>query len=373
MDKVSLYIHIPFCTRKCPYCAFYSVPIVGCDVSAYIDALKKELNTYPLDPAVIHTIYIGGGSPSALDFDVLKELVSYFSAKFPDYQEFTVECNPAQVTFETFKMLRSSGVNRVSIGAQSFNQAELDLLGRPYQVADIHKAYESARREGFANISLDLIFALPQSSIESWEKSVKQAVSLEPEHISAYSLSFDEGSVFHAKCEKGELRQVDQELDSRMYELAICEFELAGINQYEISNFAKPGYECQHNLSYWYNRNYLGIGAAAGSWYQNVRKENVASVSEYINRINKDKNPAAYENTPDNETLARETAVLMLGLRRGIDIEYFKKHTGINPVEFFAEEIEQNQKKGLIKKEGNYLRLTKKAIPVANSVLCDFV
>jgi oxygen-independent coproporphyrinogen-3 oxidase len=271
-EAAGLYVHVPFCRSKCRYCGFYSVPVAGGETGRLVAGLLRELERY--EAADFRTAYIGGGSPTALPGAQLTELVRRIRARCPNLDEFTVECNPGQVSADLLATLRRAGVTRLSFGAQSFRARELALLGRGHCVEDIGHSVALARQAGFDNVGLDLIFALPGSTLGDWQYSVAAALGLGVQHVSAYSLSFEAGTVFEAWQRAGRLEPVDEELDRAMYEWAIERLERAGLRQYEISNFARPGCECRHNLGYWGNRPYVGIGPGAASCWRGRRTTN---------------------------------------------------------------------------------------------------
>ena len=285
-----LYIHIPFCRTKCRYCGFYSEPISRHTPSRLISAIIKELQRYEIQP--FQTIYIGGGSPSCLPAKQLLRLITScrgLPAREPlsKIEEFTIEVNPRQINKDILTRLHDAGINRISIGAQSFNPAELTFLGRHHSVADIRQAVRSAKQAGFNNIGLDLIFAIPDSTPDSWEKSLNSAIELDVQHISAYALTYEDNTPLKKAADTGKVKPVDEETDRQMYELTIDSLAKAGFKQYEISNFARPGFECRHNLNYWANAPYLGIGPAAGSYWQGKRTLNIADIKKYIEAIEK--------------------------------------------------------------------------------------
>jgi oxygen-independent coproporphyrinogen-3 oxidase len=382
-----LYVHIPFCEAKCRYCGFYSEPIKNHDAGRLISAIISELNEKRCQEPFFKTVYIGGGSPSCLPGGLLLRVAGEITSKWPlrstGFQpvparpgwpcyEFTVEINPQQVDKAILSQLRTAGVNRLSIGAQSFNADELDFLGRIHSVDDIFSAVEGAKQAGFENIGLDLIFAIPGSSMESWKYALSSAINLDIQHISTYALTYEEGTPLKKAVAAGEVRPVDEETDRVMYETAIEELELAGFEQYEISNFAKPGFECRHNLNYWRNDPYIGIGPAAGSYWQGKRTLNIADIDKYIEAIEKSQDITAESETPNKIQVACETAVLNLRRRCGIDLKEFKSRTGFDAMEMFAEPIGKYRELGLIEMTDGRLFLTHTALPIADSVLCDF-
>jgi oxygen-independent coproporphyrinogen-3 oxidase len=366
-EPTGLYIHIPFCVQKCRYCGFYSEPVKNYYPARLVSALIAELEWHSQIDG-FKTVYIGGGSPSCLPQDQLLRLVDCL----PKVGEFTIEVNPAQVNEHILNQLRRAGVNRLSIGAQSFNDDELKFLGRRHSAGDISRAVQSAKQAGFENIGIDLIFAIPQSTLKSWEKNVQAAIDLDIQHISAYALTYEEGTPLQNMVLASEVKPIDEENDRVMYETAIDILEQAGFEQYEISNFAKPGFECKHNLNYWANYPYIGIGPAAGSYWQGKRTLNIADINKYIEAIEKDADPAAETETPNRIETACQTAVLNLRRRNGINLEEFKKQTGYDAFELFSQPISKYKKLGLIEQVDGRLFLTREALPIADSILCDF-
>ncbi len=367
-----LYVHIPFCKSKCRYCAFYSEVVSRCDTGAVVSAILSEMSGYDL--GAIDTVYIGGGSPSILPRGELFRIVDHISIHCGRVKEFSVEVNPAQVDIALLQGLFVRGVNRLSIGAQSFDNAELEFLGRGHSASDIVKAFELGRTAGFANISIDLIFAIPGSTVEIFQRSLDNAISLGGEHISAYSLSIEEGTSFGRALASGELVKVGEEVDCGMYEMAIDRLEVAGYGQYEISNFAKAGFECMHNLGCWANDPYIGVGPAAGSYYDGIRLINVADIKTYVAGINRGKIAIDERHRPSINEVACETAVVNLRRRKGIVLDEFKSRTGFDALDIFSETIERHLKNGMLKYDemSNRIYLSRKALPVADSVLCDF-
>ena len=373
IDKIALYVHIPFCTAKCRYCGFYSVPVAGQDVPRLVNALLTELDSYTLPKKFARTIYIGGGSPTCLPDEQLFFLVSELTARAGRFTEFTVEVNPAQATHQMLTMLYSLGVNRISIGAQSFNADELKFLGRPYNPKHIVRAVADARTAGFTNISLDLIFAIPGQTLETWRDTLTLAIALHVEHISAYSLSYEAGTPFYKQLESGQIQKVDEETDRAMYEMAIKMLRDAGIVQYEISNFARSGCECRHNLVYWANRPWIGIGPAAASYWRGTRTANISDVAVYMNSIASGQKPFVETETPNVIETACQTAILNLRRIRGIDIGEFRQQTGFDALELFAEPIARYKSIGLLAVTAGSIHLTANALPIADSILCDFM
>ena len=372
-EPLGIYVHIPFCEAKCRYCGFYSEPIKNQNCDRLISAIIVELKKRCQEPFFsFQTVCIGGGSPSCLPEEQLLRLISEITSKWPNPREFTIEINPGQVDKAILSELRTAGVNRLSIGAQSFNADELAFLGRRHSVADIGRAVKAAKQAGFENIGLDLIFAIPGSTLDSWKYSLCSAVNMDIQHISAYALTYEEGTPLQKAVEAGEVKPVDEETDRAMYETAIEKLEKAGFKQYEISNFAKQGFECKHNLNYWANKPYIGIGPAAGSYWQGRRMLNIDDIKKYVDMVEKSGEATAESETPNNLQIACETAVLNLRRRAGINLVEFKSQTSFDAMELFAEPINRYRELGLIQATNGRIFLSRKAMPIADSVLCDF-
>lgn len=370
-SATGLYLHIPFCVRKCPYCAFYSEPVDRYNPEAVIDAMFMELERYAITGPV-ETIYIGGGSPTCLPPQLLVETVVSLVSQFKGVKEFTIECNPAQADLRLLKDLCTLGVNRVSIGAQSFDDLELRTLGRIHNASHIAQAVTMAKEAGFANISLDLIFATPASTLRTWRQSLAAAIALDVAHISAYSLTIEKNTPYERDVCSGRLTLPDEQTERTMHTIARDMLQKAGFDQYEISSFAKPGFECLHNLRYWKNLPVIGIGPSAAGWYRGRRTTNVADVDSYIRIIEAGESAYEQEQSPTAEEAARETAVLNLRMIEGLDLIAFARQTGFNALELFAEAIAAHTRSGLLEQTPTHLRLTEKGLSFADTVACDF-
>lgn len=370
-EPTALYIHVPFCTAKCGYCAFYSEPIDEYDADVVVSSLIEEMTQYQLDRE-IKTVYIGGGSPSCLPVEQLMRLIDEVTTCCPEPSEFTIELNPNQVNEDILGCLQASGVNRLSIGAQSFNDQELKFLGRGH-IADIaKKTVTMAKDAGFYNVSIDLIFAVPGSTLHSWIETLQTAIDLGLQHISTYSLTYEKNTLLQKLLDLGEIESVDEETDRTMYESAIERLTRAGFIHYEISNFARPEFECRHNLTYWANKPYIGIGPAASSYLQGERTTNIANITKYIASIREGLSVVIESEAPNEIETACQTAILNLRRINGIDLEQFEDQTGFDAIQIFAEPIEKYKEMGLLAMEGNRIYLTQKALPIADSILSDF-
>ncbi len=370
-ETAGLYIHVPFCDDKCRYCGFYSEPIDNHDPSPLVAALLSEIDRYRAVRSV-HTVYLGGGSPTSLPHELLATIVEAVTARWPALEEFTVECNPGQTDERTLSALHRHGVNRLSFGVQSFHPQELAFLGRRHSVEQAIRSIQMARELGFDNVSLDLIFAIPGSTLASWHRCLQSAVELGVQHISAYSLSFEPGTPLEKARGAGQFQGVDEETDRGMYEKAIDLLASAGFAQYEISNFAQPEYACLHNQGYWQNRPYIGVGPSAGSYWQGKRTTNLSDIGQYIQKIDKGSDASELSEQPGSDERLCETAVLSLRMRAGIDLDAFRRSTGADFREVFGDPLQRYEHQGFMEISDGRVRLTRKALAVADSILCDF-
>lgn len=360
--KTGLYIHLPFCKQKCNYCDFASFAGREFLIDGYLDALAKEAARSPV--RTFETLYIGGGTPSVLSPAQLEKLVQIIEKNFGPvsrFEESTCEANPESLTPEKISVLKNAGFNRLSIGLQSFNDAELKTLGRVHDAATFLRAYESARACGLNNINVDLIAGLPGQTLESFLQSLQQLVSLAPEHLSVYGLQIEEGTPFF---ERGVI--CDQLLMRRMLEETHARLARAGYHHYEISNFALPGLEAKHNTHYWDDGEYIGLGSAAASFTGGVRRQNIADVREYIRRINANESPVDFSEKLEGKERAGER--LMLALRKLDGTELSEADE-----QMFGREIEKHVQSGLLLREGKKVKLSFEGLFLANEVFCSFV
>lgn len=366
-----VYVHIPFCKSKCLYCGFFSKPAEKHNVQKVLDAEIAELKKSAIQTP-IETLYIGGGSPACIGGQTLCEFLKKILAITGQPKEFTVEINPNDADENLFAELKNIGVNRISIGAQSFIQSELDFLGRKYTPEKIFQTIQSAKNSGFQNISIDLIFAIPNSNLKSWRQNLQTAATLDIQHISAYSLTYEKNTPLEKSKLSGNIKSLDEDADREMYETAIKTLSECGFEHYEISNFAKTGFQCRHNLAYWKNEQYLGIGPAAASSSGNLRFENISDIEKYVERIEQNEDAADEKIIITAPERAAQTAVLNLRLTEGINLAQYKQKTGFDIYELFKTSIEKNLKSDLLELSDGCLRLTKNALPIADFVLCDF-
>lgn len=328
--KAGLYIHIPFCLKKCDYCDFYSEITAPTAIENFLNAGTDELELYADHPifgrSEFQTCYLGGGTPSLLSAEQIDKLavkaqhVFNFSRKF----EFTLEANPETISLSKLIDYRAIGINRLSLGIQSFSNSELQALGRIHDSDQAKKCIEWASQSGFDNINLDLIFAIPGQTLESWQENLHQAIQFKPKHLSIYCLTIESGTPLQRKIFSGELKKTNEEIEREMYLWTIDALSHAGYGQYEISNFCLPGFECRHNLSYWNESPYLGIGPAAHSFWEGHRQWNVDSLESYLNLLAKDQKPIGGQEELSRDQKMLEFIFLSLRTRQGIDIHQFE-------------------------------------------------
>ena len=396
MTGSGLYIHIPFCRKKCDYCDFASIPMdpaaddnVGAGgrqpLHDYLVAINNELQSYPA--FIPSTIFIGGGTPTILNPDELHKLMDIVEARgrVPLQIEFTIESNPGTVDAHKLKLLHYLGINRLSIGAQSFNDDELKILGRIHNSKQIINAFENARNAGFDNINIDLIFGIPGQTLGSLKETLDAAIKLNPEHISCYGLQIEEGTPFwgryvgdaHDSVQTPHAASLsDDDLQYHMYKHTIDLLKSRGYHHYEISNFAKPGYECKHNINYWKNGDYLGIGASAASHIDGKRWENTTNIDEYICKCGSRTafiNPATARDGGTPKIEITETILMNLRLLEGIDLKEFENRFGASIHSLYGCQLGDLTLNGLVEIKSGLLRLTEKGLYLGNIVFESFV
>jgi oxygen-independent coproporphyrinogen-3 oxidase len=374
---LSLYVHIPFCVRKCHYCGFYSTTQVNLQSDEYLDALRLETAGYrqAFDHRVFETVYIGGGTPTVLSSEQLNTLISTIREHFHVSRdaEWTIEANPNTVFLHQFSELRESGINRLSLGVQSFNDGVLQTLGRLHSAESAAKAFWQARSSGFSNIGVDLMYGVPGQTADAWSETLDIALSLEPEHVSAYSLSIDEGSRFMKEAVDGRFVLPGDEQTAAMYEFAVENLSRAGYDRYEISNFCRPGFACRHNLNYWQRGEYLGLGPSAWSFISGRRYRTVADVRTYAERLNTGLTVVEDEEKVDLRQAANET--IMLGLRTagGLDLEGISREFGAGILLQLEKNAAPLKQDGLLEGSIGRLRLTERGFLLANEALARLV
>ena len=342
MEKQSLglYIHIPYCIHKCGYCDFNSHPIKHDEMDHYIDALVAEMQHYAKiysNTNIIKTIFLGGGTPTTLTVyqleRILKECVKEFKVS-PD-AEITIEANPATIDIEQMKSIRQTGYNRISIGVQSFDKTELKLLDRAHGPEEVHSTVDCARKAGFDNLSLDLMFAIPNQSLSSWESNLDKALEKNPEHLSTYNLTIEQGTAFSKLQSNGKLIMPEDGHQLELYKKTIERLTKKGLHHYEISNFARQGKECKHNITYWENTNTLGLGAGASSYINGTRFKNINLPAHYIRQVKEEKIAVEHSETLEPRQAMGETIMLGLRLLQGISIHQFERRFQVSFINLF--------------------------------------
>ena len=371
-SPVEIYIHIPFCIRKCDYCDFLSGPSGPKEQADYVQALLREIQAVEEgEGRSVSSIFIGGGTPSVLDErllgDILKEIRNKF--KMEEDAEITIEVNPGTANIGKLQAYREMGINRLSIGLQSPQDRELKILGRIHNYEQFLETYQEARTVGFDNINIDLMSAIPDQTYEGWVKNLRTAAELEPEHISAYSLIVEEGTPFAAR----KLNLPDEDTEYNMYEATAQILKEYGFEQYEISNYARKGRECRHNVGYWTRQDYLGFGLGASSLYGKERFANTADMKKYLENS---RNPEKIREKEPSLTRENEMAEFMfLGLRmtKGISKADFQKCFGCTIESVYGEVLEKYESMGLLLEQDGRIFLSREGIHVSNSIMAEFL
>lgn len=369
-----IYIHIPFCKSRCIYCGFYSTTNLNIR-QQYVNALCKEmaLRKNYIDESV-STIYIGGGTPSLLTEGELKTIFEHIYNLFVinDDNEITIECNPDDITDNFANILRELPVNRVSMGAQTFNNARLKFLQRRHNAEEIKQAVQTLRKENIKNISLDLMFGFPDETLEEWLEDINQAISLDVEHISAYSLMYEEGTPLTAMLKSNKIKDIDEELSLDMYESLVSRLKSVGYEHYEISNFACPGFRSRHNSSYWLQVPYIGIGAAAHSFDIKSRQYNVSDINRYISQINNGIIPMERE-LLNNDTIFNDIITTTLRTSEGIDLQRLSSKFGKSYANHLTHNAANYISEGLMEIYNHHIRLTYKGILISDTIMSDLM
>ena len=322
-----LYIHVPFCRQKCLYCDFYSIQYSENLADSYISIILEQVQGLSQD---FSSIYMGGGTPSILSLDLLDKLLSGLKKFIKPGMEFTIEANPESVDSEKLKLFLDKGVNRISIGVQSFDNKKLKALGRIHSASEALEAIELSKKSGFKNISIDMIFGAAGEDLKAWQSELEKAIGCGSQHISCYSLSYEKDTPLFRMREKKSIISLDDEAMAEMYKYTMSYLPEAGFEHYEVSNFAKPGFECKHNLNYWDNNPYAGLGPSAVSYADGLRSENVADAEEYVDRHEKGVSLVGYSEKLSGVRMAKETAGVKIRVKRGIDYDWFKNKTGFD-------------------------------------------
>ena len=389
---IGLYVHIPFCQTKCSYCDFNTYERIEDQIPNYVSALKNEIKAWSdlLSQPVVHTIFLGGGTPSYLPVDDIKHILStiHSNYKVQDSAEITMECNPGDITLEQASGWSDAKVNRVSMGVQSFNDGLLALLGRRHTANEAKQAFHTLRKVGFKNQSLDLIYGLPHQSASQWSHTLDEAIELGSDHISLYSLQIEEGTPLAVDVKKGRYPIPDDDLAAEMYEEAQRKLTANGFSQYEISNWAKPGMESQHNTIYWLNEPYLGVGAGAHSWLEGQRFFNLKSPTRYVTAMDnnyKEINqgsiatmqepfgPVAQIDVTTAAIDMGETMMMGMRLSEGVSHKRFEKRFGTALNKIFSKELDRLVALDLVEITDKSVRLSDKGRLLGNEVFAEFI
>ena len=403
MNGLEIYIHIPFCVKKCDYCDFLSAPADLETKEKYVEALINEikLNKNKMSEYVVDTVFIGGGTPSLLEENQISKIMSVLrdNCNMSENPEVTIECNPGTITESKLLEYKKSGINRISFGLQSANDEELKSIGRIHNYAGFLESYNLARKCGFDNINVDLMSALPGQTLKSYEETLNKVVRLEPEHISAYSLIVEENTLMYDRVKKAQIKGInilpDEESERKMYYLTNNILRSNGYRKYEISNYSKPGKECKHNIGYWQRKEYLGFGIGAASLYKENRYNNISDINKYIevltnnikeNSINNVGNSSEVENQVNilNSIVKnlqqlterdRMEEFMFLGLRmmEGVSMEKFEQYFGKTYMEVYGKVQKRMEDKRFLINDNGYVKLTEFGIDLSNYVMSEFL
>ncbi|EGT3784876.1 oxygen-independent coproporphyrinogen III oxidase [Clostridioides difficile] len=389
---LGLYVHIPFCVKKCKYCDFNSYKMDIDSKKRYIEDLKIEIELYSNKlykdnkyknkeccslnkNDKITSIFVGGGTPSILTSDEIREVFISIKEMFDidENAEITIECNPGTLTLEKLKTMKEMGINRLSIGLQAIQEKHLNFIGRIHTYEEFEKNYKDALSVGFKNINIDLMYSLPNQTLCDWKETLEKVVHLNPTHISAYSLILEEGTELYNMYESNKFELIDENVDIEMYEYTINYLKSKGYNQYEISNYSKEGYNCEHNILYWECEHYIGIGAGASGYINENRYNNVESLEDYHLSLVKREKPIQENEILSEKDMIEEKIFMGLRMNKGIKFEDFKKKFGIDFREKYNKQIEMLLARKLINQSFEGIQLTQKGREISNSVFIEFM
>lgn len=375
MDSCGLYVHVPFCETKCGYCDFYSVAVKDRDTGPLVHGLLKELGLRTADsPYRIRTLFVGGGTPTILPPADLHTLFSTLGgiARRHAVEEWTVEANPATLDEAKLEILTAAGVDRISMGAQSWHARELEALERLHSPDDIAPSVRLARRSGIRRINLDLIFGIAGQTLATWRESLQRTIDLDVDHIACYGLTYEPGTRLTAQLQAGRITPCDEDLEGELYLAAIDLLADAGYEQYEISNFARPGQRCEHNLIYWRNEPYIGVGPSAAGCVGGERYKNVADLAAYVARMERDGRAVESRERVTGSVLAGETLMMQLRLNDGVDVTRFRANTGVDPFTEFPCLLTDYAERGLLDVSPTRLALTRPGRLLADTIIAEF-
>ena len=368
----SAYVHIPFCTQICYYCDFSKVFIKNQPVDSYLEHLLQEFHSYDIQK--LRTLYIGGGTPTALSAPQLETLLDGLTKNLDlsVLEELTIEANPGDLDADKIAVLKNSAVNRVSLGVQTFDDKMLKKIGRSHLEKDIYENIDRLKLAGFDNISIDLIYALPGQTMDQVKNNVEKAITLDIPHMSLYSLILENHTVFMNRMRRGKLPLPKEELEAEMFEYIIEELERSGFEHYEISNFSKPGFESRHNLMYWDNAEYYGIGAGASGYVNGVRYKNHGPIRHYLSAVEAGNARVTEEHLSQREQMEEE---MFLGLRKksGVSITRFEEKFGTSFEDLYGQVVRNLCHQGLLQVESQQIRMTKKGLFLGDTVAEQFI
>lgn len=403
MNGLEIYIHIPFCVKKCDYCDFLSAPADLETKEKYVEALINEikLNKNKMSEYVVDTVFIGGGTPSLLEENQISKIMSVLrdNCNMSENPEITIECNPGTITESKLLEYKKSGINRISFGLQSANDEELKSIGRIHNYAGFLESYNLARKCGFDNINVDLMSALPGQTLKSYEETLNKVVRLEPEHISAYSLIVEENTLMYDRVKKAQIKGInilpDEESERKMYYLTNNILRSNGYRKYEISNYSKPGKECKHNIGYWQRKEYLGFGIGAASLYKENRYNNISDINKYIEVLTNNIKENSISNVGNSSEVENQVNILnsivknlqqlterdrmeefmFLGLRimEGVSMEKFERYFGKPYMEVYGKVQKRMEDKRFLINDNGYVKLTEFGIDLSNYVMSEFL
>jgi oxygen-independent coproporphyrinogen-3 oxidase len=373
----ALYIHVPFCTTKCHYCDFYSIAGHLDQTDAFLAALQTEIEIYNrlLGTISPQTIFIGGGTPTLLSADHLHQLLTLITKNIntQNLAEFSVEANPNTFDIDRAAALAQHAVNRLSFGAQSFHANELRTLQRDHDPENVPKAFAIARAAGITNLNLDLIFGIPGQTLASWNSSLDQALALKPQHMSCYSLTYEPNTAMTARMKKGEFTPIDEDLELDMFNLVHTRLQSENFTRYEISNYARAGEQCQHNIHYWKASNWLAWGPSAAAHLNRHRWKNAANLTHYMSALNvtNPQLPLTQHEHLTPRQWAAETAIFWLRLTEGLNYAEFQQRTGVDAKPLLEPALKKYVDLQLVELHPTHIQLTEKATPISNRILRD--
>ena len=369
-----LYIHVPFCVKKCNYCDFNSFKIDKKLKEQYLKDLEREMKLYKSEEE-ISSVFLGGGTPSILSEEEIKYMFKniYENFNIKKDAEITIECNPGTLTTEKLKAMKYVGINRLSIGLQATQEKHLNYIGRIHTYEQFEQNYKEARNIGFNNINIDLMYSLPNQKFDEWKETLEKITNLNPEHISAYSLILEEGTQLYDMYENREFELIDEDSDIDMYEYTIKYLASKGYNQYEISNYSKSNLECKHNILYWKCGHYIGLGPGASGYIGDERYSNLCDLNEYHSALEESKKPIESIEVLSLKDKIEEKIFMGLRMNKGIEFEEFKKIYRIDFLETYKKQVKELKDKELIDYDDKFLYLTQKGREISNSVFIEFM